>query len=185
MKLSADIYQDSFIETVELTEETSTLAVTVDAAKSWARIDGTFDDSIVEDLIKDAQKAFRRFTRSVLYETTVNVTYSFDSSGNVEFRLPYGPVDSITSVQVDGTDIDYTQTGDWIDISNHDAEDVAIKYVAKRYAPADDIAGDIKIGLLKYIATNYDDRENTAMDEISEVPDGSKVKWSSYRRMQI
>jgi len=184
MSLKAETYVDTYIETASLTEP-STLATTVSNAKDWARIDASFDDSIVEMLIKDAQKAFRRYTRSVLYETTVNVTYSFDRSGTTEFRLPYGPVGSITSVQVDGDDIDYTQKGDWILIEDHDEEDVDIEYIAKRYDSGDDVDADIIVGLWKYIATNYDDRENTAMDEISEVPDGSKVKWASYRRMQL
>lgn len=179
-------YVDHYIETVEIDEqEKSTLPVTVQAAKDWARIDASFDDTIVEDLIKDSKKEFRKYTRSVLYETNVTVTYSFDNVGTTEFRLPYGPVDSITSVQVYGSDIDYTQKGDWILIEDHNADDVEVVYIAKRYEPADDIDSDIKIGIYKYIATNYDDRENTSMEQIYKVPDGTKMKWSDYRRMQL
>lgn len=185
MSLRAEIYVEAYIETVTLTEP-SDLATDVSSAKSWARIDEDFDDSIVDMLIKDAQKAFRRYTRSVLYETTVNVRYSFDRSGDTEFRLPYGPVDSITHVQVDGTDIDYSNNGDWVLIEDHDEEDVDIEYVAKRYDPADEVDADIIVGIWKYIATNYDDRENTVIENvIREVPDGSKTKWAPYRRMQL
>jgi len=183
MSLSAQTYVDWFWETEDLVLEDDTLATTVSNAKDWARIDDSTDDSIVETLIKDAQKAFRRHTRSVLYETTVTVTYSFDKPGKVELRLPYGPVDSITHVQEDGTDIDYTQKGDWVEITDHGGDTIEIEYVAKRYDPDDEVDSDIIVGLWKYIATNYDDRENTVIENVlRDVPDGYKSKWKPYKR---
>lgn len=185
MALSADIYRESFIEDVSITRASDT-AITVDEAKDWARIDDTFDDSIVDMLIESAQRAFEEYTRTLLYESTVTVTYSFDKGGDVEFRLPYGPVDSITHVQVDGSDIDYELVGDWIEISDHDADDVEIEYVAKTYDPADSVDAKIKVGLLKWVATNYDDRENTVIENVvRELPNGSKQQWSSFRRMLL
>jgi len=181
MSLTSQTYVDWFIDSENLTES-ATLATDVSAAKDWARIDASIDDFIVETLIEDAQKAFQRYTRSVLYETTVTVEYSFDKAGLVELRLPYGPVDSVTHVQEDGTDIGYTQKGDWIEITGHGGDTIEIEYIAKRYDPADEVDSDIIVGIWKYVATNYDDRENTSFEQIQEVPDGSKMKWKPYRR---
>lgn len=184
MSLKAQTYVDHFIETVSI-NRSNEQPITVDDAKSWARIDDDFDDVIVDSLIDAATRAFEEYTRTLLYSSTVTVKYSFDRSGRAEFRLPYGPVDSITSVQHDGTDITYTQKGDWILLKDHDGEDVDIVYVAKTYDAADQIDGQIKIGLYKWVATNYDDRENTIVENINEMPNGSKQLWASYRRMQL
>lgn len=184
MSLKAQTYVDHFIETVSISRS-SAQPVTVGDAKEWARIDEDFDDIIVDSLIDAATRAFEEYTATLLYESTVTVTYSFDRAGRAEFRLPYGPVDSITSVQHDGTDITYTQKGDWILLKDHDGEDVDIEYVAKTYDPADSIDGQIKIGLLKWVATNYDDRENTVLETINEMPNGSKMLWAPYRRMKL
>lgn len=184
MSLNAETYVDWFIESISFSRSSDT-AVTVQEAKDFARIDDSFDDSIVDMLIKAAQRAFEEFTATVLYETTITVQYSFDRSGDVEFRLPYGPVDSITSVQVDGEDIDYTQKGRWIEITGHDEETVDIEYVAKRYDTNDTVDSKITLGLQKWIATNYDDRQNTVMETINEMPNGSKQLWASYRNRHI
>jgi len=43
------------------------------------------------------------------------------------------------------------------------------------------IPNKLKLGLLKWIATNYEDRQNTADFNVYEVPGSSKDLWSEYR----
>lgn len=185
MALSSKTYEDVFLESVTVTRPAFT-AVTSDLAKLYARIDADTDNSIVELLIDSAQKAFETYTQSPLYQSTVTAEFSA-SSGNIRFQVPLKPIVNIASVQQDGSDIDYQKQGNWLVIDSFNSEKglITVEYTAGLYEENDTIDPDIKEGLLKYINSNYNDREDIAGMSVSEMPNDSKSKWKPFRYVRL
>lgn len=185
MSLSTKTYEDVFLEEVEVDRPDFT-AIASDLAKQYDRIDSGVDDSIVTLLIESSQKAFENYTQSPLYQSEVTAKFSANS-GNVRFQVPRKPIVSITSVQQDSEDLDYTREGNWLLIDDFDGGDglIEVIYTAGLYEENDTVDPDIREGLLKYITSNYNDREDVAAMTISEMPNGSKSKWKSFRYMRL
>lgn len=186
MTLASKIYEDVFLESVTYTDP-GHKAVTKELAKVYARIDISDDDVIVDILVGSAQDEFRKHTRSPLYKGTVVAKFSA-SSGNVRFQLPLKPVVSVTKVEHNGSEIKYDREGNWILIDDFDStqgELIEVTYQAGLLAKDDTVPTDIKEGILKYIASNYNDREDYSADAVHGMPNGSKEKWNSYRYLRF
>lgn len=187
MGLASKTYEDVFLESVTVDRPEFT-AVTSDLAKLYARVDASTDDEIITLLISSAQKAFETYTQSPLYQSTVTAEFSA-SSGNIRFQVPLKPIVSITSVQQDGSDIDYKKQGNWLVIDGFNSEKglITIEYTAGLYEDAEStVDPDIKEGLLKYIASNYDDRQDIlGGTTLAKMPNDSKSKWKPFRYMRF
>lgn len=70
--------------------------VSLEEAKAWLKVDYDIDDAIITMLIKSAYSEAERFTNSSFLERTLKA--SFDTCYyKSPFRLPYGPVKSVSS----------------------------------------------------------------------------------------
>ncbi len=163
-------------------EDTALNPITTDEAKNYARIDGSTDDDIVDMLIEAGQEAFEAFTGKLIYERTVTVEYEIEYYEN-KLYLPWLPIVSITSVtDSDDESVDWELKGDYIEIDSH--KNVTVVYeaglVSENPAP-----NALRLGLLKYVLSNYEDRQDTAGMSIQEMPNGSKSHWIKYKTWQI
>jgi hypothetical protein len=154
-------------------------AVTQDQAKNYAHIDASVDDGLVDILIAGAQKAFEHYTSKLLYERTVTAAFY----GGNTLILPWLPVIDITSVQNDGSDISYTRYGNTIvcDI----ADKITVTYTAGLFT--DTVDEQIQTGLLKWINSQYNDRDDIigGLTQISEMPNNHKTNWDGYRYISV
>jgi len=81
----------------EVTTEPSVEPITVEKLKIWARIDGTDEDSLLEDIIKSARRLAEKWIhRSFLTQT---ITMVMDQWLVDEIEFPFSPLISVTSVE--------------------------------------------------------------------------------------
>ena len=75
--------------------------LTLEVAKLWMKVDGDAEDVLITSLIDEAKDIMESYINYTITPSTITVT----ASPRVELCLPYGPVQSITSVKdVDGED---------------------------------------------------------------------------------
>ncbi|KXU30655.1 hypothetical protein A0J57_20135 [Sphingobium sp. 22B] len=80
-----------------ISRDNSFLAISVEQAKEWCRIDEDAEDALVESLIRAAQEAAESYTNRSIAPTTVE--YAFDE-GCKRFTVPTAPVIAISDVQL-------------------------------------------------------------------------------------
>ena len=160
-------------------EGSDTLPVTLTEAKLYGRIDTDDDDTIVSILIGESVEAFQAYTGVRLFYQTV--TAKFQSDGYAIAVLPAVPVVSITSVQKDGEDVDYDLKGDriWFDESG----EIEVVYQAGLFETQ--VPDSEKTGFLKWIVSNYNDREDTTAMGVQKMPNSSKMIWSRHKRYYL
>jgi hypothetical protein len=76
--------------------------VTLEQVKAYNRVLFDSDDAVLELLITEARETLSKSTGLSLVETEIELVY--DRYIN-SFRLPYGPVTAVTSLELDGEDI--------------------------------------------------------------------------------
>lgn len=157
-------------------EGSSLLPVTRDEAKLFARIDKDYEDSIVDILIADSVSEFEQFTAKKLFEQTVTAEYG--SEGYAILILPALPVVTITSVQKDGEDVDYELYGDRLTVDANGR--IIVTYECGIYET--EVIGKDKLGFLKWVATNFNDRENTIDSGVYTMPNDSYKIWMKHKR---
>ncbi|RLA66080.1 MAG: hypothetical protein DRQ78_04695 [Epsilonproteobacteria bacterium] len=82
--------------------------LTLEVAKLWMKVDGDAEDVLITSLIDEAKDIMESYINYTITPSTITVT----ASPRVELCLPYGPVQSITSVKdVDGEDLSYVYEG--------------------------------------------------------------------------
>jgi len=157
--------------------------------KDFIRVDYNTDDTIIDMLISGAYGAFEAFTSRSLREYQIEAVWEqFGASVD----LPYAPVISVTTVNYrfeDGTNNDVTsvweQVGDKIRVLKPEQVAYGNRLVVNYSTGYDVLPGNLKLGLLKWIASNYEDRQNTADFNVYEMPNGSKHLWAEYRVMSL
>ena|SRR5688572_7920577 len=174
----------------------TTLVVSLDEAKSWLKLDGTTEDTLLTSAILaataecEAYAGLSFITRSRIVKIT-----SFTGK---DLILPYGPVTAITSVTYSDSDdvsqtvpgADYTldtQSGlsklrvteSW-PTTNLVLNNVTATYVAG-YANAAAVPEIIKLAIKKRLAFHYEHRgdEGSKSDEWMDLLDTVKVYWSA------
>jgi len=163
-------------------------SVTIAQVKNFLRLDYDVDDTLISILIDSANQAFEAFANRSLFESEITAYY--ESFGNT-IRLPYSPVREVNSVKIqflDGEeqDVEWELFGDQnlvLKPSNIYGE--GYRLIINYSAGYDEIDPRIKLGLLKWIATNYEDRQDTADFNVFEVPNGSRSQWMPFRVMMI
>ncbi len=87
---------------------TGTEQLILEVAKDWLRVDGTTDDDLITSLITQARDLIEQYCNITITPSTITLL----ASPRIELCLPYGPVDSVTSVKDgDGTAVDYNYNG--------------------------------------------------------------------------
>ena len=172
------------------TEGATPTFLTTAEVKNYIRVDYDVDDSFIDDLIEAAYDAFEGFTSRSLRTYTIEAVWEqFGASVD----LPYAPVTSVTSVEYrfeDGTNNDVTsiweQVGDEIRVLKPEQVAYGNRLVVTYETGYTTIPRKLKVGLLKWIASNYEDRQDImAGTIIAEMPNGSKHMWAEYRVMSL
>jgi len=162
-------------------------------AKDFIRVDYTVDDDYIESLIDGSYDAFEAYTNRSLRNYTVNAIYE---QFGVSLDLPYPPLPggtiSVSKVEYafeDGTRNDVTsiweQIGGSIRVLKPETIAPGYRLYITYSVVNPTIPKKVKTGLLKWIATNYEDRQNTADFNVYEVPNSSKHLWAEYRVMTL
>jgi uncharacterized phiE125 gp8 family phage protein len=186
MSRLATIRPRSIAELLTVSIEGSELEpVTKAEAKAYARIDGSSEDTIVDMLIAGSIEDFQAYTGKLLYEQEVVATFKPKEYENILYA-PWLPILSIATIVEDGETLvegeDYEVRGDYIEIDA--TKEVTVTYVAGLYE-ANPVSDDIKLGCLKWILSNYEDRQDTAGVTVQKMPNGSKSHWQKYKTMTI
>ena len=130
--------------------------ITLQEAKDWMKLDLPDDDAIVLDLITTCREIVEAFLNISLIPRTVIATID-NSNGN--FYLPYGPVNSLISIQdIDGNDI----TTDNYKLQLEDFKRLAfpyLNYIRLEYTAGYSIVPHkIKKGIMQQILYMYQHR---------------------------
>jgi len=141
---------------VSFSDVDNVMPVTRELAKKWARIDDSYDDTIVDHLIISAISILEAYLNQSILSKTVTSTIN-NSCGNQ--YLPYGPVKSIISVTDDVgntyTDSEYTLTGESFKRIQYPVGD-NLKFV---YTTGyESLPAQIKTAILCQVAYMYENR---------------------------
>ena len=154
--------------------------VTTQDVKDYVRIDTSADDTIIGRMIEQARIWCENYiSRDIVAKTR---TYYVDSTNGV-FDIPFAPVDSITSVTVQGEAAEYTVLGldnETIELDGGSAEQVKVSYSTTGLSD-----GLLKQAILQLVSTYYDNRADYVDGSINEIPTNVKSILSSYKSMFV
>lgn len=139
---------------IEILEEIGAEPVTLQEAKVYCRVDDDYtgDDALITELITSARSHIEKWANISLIEKRVRV-YS-DTKDTL--WLPCSPVRDIESVtDDDGEDIPYNDAIKFKVKINHYGG-----YFITYRVGFDPLPRDLKLAVLKQVATDYDNREN-------------------------
>lgn len=139
---------------IQILEITGVEPVTVAEAKVYCRIDSdyTADDELVSELITAARSAIEMWGNISLIEKRIKVYSDTDKT----LWLPRSPVIDIESItDNDGNAIEYNDA-----IKNKVKIDHSGGYFVTYKAGFIPVPKDLKLAVLKQVATDYDNREN-------------------------
>lgn len=150
-------------------------------AKNYLRIDQSSDDSLVTALVQSARSTAEKYINKIIVQKTVTMTMDM-LPGGIGFKLPYGPVQSLSSITLTdntGTTTTWDSSNYTLDISGQRviysaiavfptsynvASSVVVTYVAG-YGLATDITtipGGIVQAIRHLVAATYENREVSA-----------------------
>lgn len=178
--------------TVNTGTNASTDVLSTADVKSWMRVDGSTEDSLITSLIAESISFVEEQYGFQLIEKTVTVEYEFYGK---EVRLPLYPVTSITSVKtIDQEGIetaltvneDYYKTGDTLVFDNvygWEVPDDRVRLKVVYTAGYSTIPSGIILGLKKLVASNFEDRQDAVQGSVSMLPNNSKQHFKKYAKL--
>ena len=165
---------------IKINSVTGSEIVTTQDVKDYVRIDTSADDTIIGRMIEQARIWCENYiSRDIVAKTR---TYYVDSTNGV-FDSPFAPVDSITSVTVQGEAAEYTVLGldnETIELDGGSAEQVKVSYSTTGLSD-----GLLKQAILQLVSTYYDNRADYVDGSINEIPTNVKSILSSYKSMFV
>jgi len=162
--------------------------VTASLAKQWARVDTSDDDALFTLLIEGVEEMAEKYMGLSL--RTKDVTVEYAEFGN-EVILPLGPHTSVDAVRTkyQGTETtlasgEYFVTGQDFktlhlveSFTDQQLEvDLTVGYGAAN------VPALIKMGILKAVLSNYEDRQDVVESSGFVLPNESKRLFDRYRR---
>jgi hypothetical protein len=153
--------------------------VTVSDAKNFIRVDTSDDDTLIATIIEQARIVCENYISSDI--VSKNRTYYLEHA-NDRFEIPFSPIDSISSVTVEGSAATYTSYGandEILSLSKLAAKDIEITYITTGINNS-----LLKQAILQLVSTLYDNRSDiTVMQGISfvEIPTDVKTLLSSMK----
>lgn len=170
---------------------TGSAPVTASDVKTWAKVDYSADDSLIGDLIDEVIDVVERKYNFTIVDKTVTATW--ESYGR-NVSLPFGPVDSITSVKRidhEGTETTLTVNEDYVlrgdnlifnEIFQYEREYHRMKLEVVYDTGWGTLPNGIKLGLKKAILSHYSDRQDLAGGfSVVELPNASKRQFEQYK----
>ena len=185
---------------VWVTTDVVTEPVSSVEAKNFCKVTGTGDDDLFTMLIKAAREEYEQECGISLGEKTLTAEWDRIPNNGV-FELPYGPVKSISSVTLkyeDSTEADttlvlnddyYVTKLPWPELrisylSSWTRTRVRVVYVVGYGATGcPPLPYQLKIAMLKDILTQYDNRENINIGNLTTtLSNAGKIIARPYRR---
>lgn len=180
---------------VELTSAPAVEPISTAEAKLFLRVDHTTDDTLIASLIKAARRSCELFQNRV-YITQTWKLY-LDEFPEKEIRLPFSPVQSVSSVtyvdadgdtqtlsastyQVDAKGVKPSiylapDTLTWPTTQTDKINAVTVTFVAGYGAAGSDVPEHIRAAIQLVLGDLYQNRENTVIGNITnELPNGAK-----------
>jgi uncharacterized phiE125 gp8 family phage protein len=165
---------------IKINSVTGSEIVTTQDVKDYVRIDTSADDAIITRMIEQARIWCENYiSRDIVAKTR---TYYVDRTNGV-FDIPFAPVNSITSVTVQGEAAEYTVLGldnETIELDGGSAEQVKVSYSTTGLSD-----GLLKQAILQLVSTYYDNRADYVSGSINEIPSNVKSILSSYKSMFV
>lgn len=172
------------VRTVEPAEEPVSLA----EAKLYLRVDGADEDSLISRMIAAARLSAEQYMRTSLVTQSWKLIY--DDYAPSCFELPYGPVQSVSSIVLVARDSSQTtvNSGNYYLSGNKQflvvdtaliAHRVETTYVAG-FGDAVDVPAAIKQGMMVHIAKLYEQRP-----EPVQIGEATRALYDIYRQVRL
>jgi uncharacterized phiE125 gp8 family phage protein len=189
---SEPIYRGDIGENTGLTIRVKTnntvLPISVSEFKTYAKVDTSADDALIESMIRSVKDSGENTTRLTWFTKTL--VAEWESHGR-SVDLPIGPHLSIVKVEQyeDGvytTITDYTVTGEEFKTLHFDdwGYGLRVEFTAGYGATASNLPDDLKLGVYKATLSAYEDRQNLAEGSFTDIG-GTKKFFAGRRRILI
>jgi uncharacterized phiE125 gp8 family phage protein len=190
---SEPIYRGDVGENTGLTIRVKTgntvLPISVAEFKTYAKVDTSADDALIESMIRSVKDSGENTTRLTWFTKTL--VAEWESHGR-SVNLPVGPHLSIVKVEQyeDGvytTITDYRVTGEDFKTLHFDdwGYGLRVEFTAGYGASASNLPDDLKLGVYKATLSAYEDRQNLAEGSFTEIAGGTKKFFAGRRRILI
>ena len=185
---------------VRIKTDLVTEPVTTAEAKLFCKVTGTAEDTLFTILISAARKALEKYTSSSFAEKTLHATWVTVPEDNL-LELPYGPTITVSKVywiDDEGTETEATLNSDYWVYGDQDAivkvskfwsggtlvsNSVRVEYTAGYgHANTETLPTDLKLAILKQIATDYELREDISLAGAVVLSNASKGLANPYRK---
>lgn len=165
---------------VQITTDLSTEPVTVAEAKSYMRLIGSDDDTLIGELITSARQRLEQFTGLSFGNKTIKC---YTRASNTWFELPYQPLVSITSVK-DDDDVTLTYESRGLQYKQlYTSSNNGINVIYTVGWGNSGLPKGLKQAILKQVSTDYENRENYLVgDSANELSSSAKMTAQSYSR---
>jgi len=183
-----------------VTTDIVTEPVSVAEAKLYCKVQDTADDTLFSTLITSARRMLEKYTMTSFEEKTIHATWVEVPKQNY-VELPYGPiisVDHIYRIDEEGTEEELTLNSDYYVLGDQDAIVKIVSYwssgtilvnsIRAEYkagydnAATEDLPMELKLAILKQVATDYELRENIVAGVTTVLSNESKVLAGPYRK---
>jgi uncharacterized phiE125 gp8 family phage protein len=175
--------------TIRVKTNNTVLPISVADFKTYAKVDTSADDALIELMIRSVKDSGENTTRLTWFTKTL--VAEWESHGR-SVDLPIGPHLSIVKVEQyeDGvytTTTDYTVTGEDFKTLHFDdwGYGLRVEFTAGYGATASNLPDDLKLGVYKATLSAYEDRQNLAEGSFTEIPGGTKKFFAGRRRILI
>lgn len=174
--------------------------VSTSEAKLWCKVQDSADDSLFTILIKSARRMLEKYTSSSFAEKTIHATWIETPDDNL-LEIPYGPVisiDKVYRIDEEGNEEELTLNSDYYVLGDQDAilritkywssgdvheNSIRVEYTAGYGDTATEtLPGELKLAILKQVATDYELRENISAGGMTVLSNESKVLAGPYRK---
>jgi len=164
---------------IKINSTTGSEIVLENDVKNYVRISTDADDVIIAKMITQARIWCENYiSRDIVAK---NRTYYMDET-NGTFDLPFGPIESISSVTSNDIAVDYTILGldnETIELDGGYADKVKVTYIT---SGLDDRL--LEQAILQLVSTYYDNRADFIIGKnIAEVPTNVRDILNSYKAM--
>ena len=174
--------------------------VSVAEAKLYCKVQDMADDALFPVLITSARRMLEKYTMTSFAEKTLHATWVEVPRTNY-VELPYGPVisiDHIYRIDHEGTEEELVLNSDYYVMGDQDAiikitsywssgmvyvNSIRVEYKAGYgNAATETLPQELKLAILKQVATDYELRENIVQGITTVLSNESKILAAPYRK---
>ena len=175
---------NEFHTQIKINATTGSEIVATSVAKDYMRVDTSADDTLIAQMITQARIICENY---ISWDIVAKNRTLYLASVDDRFVLPFGPISSISSISVKGTNLAATAyetfgLGDTlIELNSLPAEEVKVTYIT---TGLDD--SFLIQAILQMVSTYYDNRADFIIGKtVNEIPTNVKSSLSSYKNVFI